>query len=74
MMVQDPSARAIEFLHESNVIEDITNVDYPCLRTLRPIAATSVHSSIRKAKPIPAPPIRRRHLPVAALPVIELPC
>jgi Fic family protein len=34
--VQDPSARAIEFLHESNAIEDITNVDY----TLQQNAAT----------------------------------
>lgn len=28
MTTQDPRARAIEFLHESNAIEDITNVDY----------------------------------------------
>lgn len=28
MTIQDPRARAIEFLHESNAIEDITNVDY----------------------------------------------
>ncbi|MEZ4361617.1 MAG: Fic family protein [Kofleriaceae bacterium] len=28
MTIQDPSTRAIEFLHESNAIEDITNVDY----------------------------------------------
>lgn len=28
MTIQDPKARAIEFLHESNAIEGITNVDY----------------------------------------------
>lgn len=28
MILQDPKARALEFLHESNAIEDITNVDY----------------------------------------------